>query len=261
MSNDPEKVAAFVKSLTKEMLASCGPIFITPGLNTYPYQMIDNGTYALIDTAKKRLLVTCHHVWKAYLDVRGENPNAVLALNFGDGDASVAFAFPERQLVCADADLDLAVFDFEPSRVAHISHQKTWFRISEWPIETTKEGDFVSLMGFAGKEIKKEGLVCTFSTRVLPFRISGVGAKEIWIFNEPVNNEVFAFIRQSLGGLSGSPAYTRDKTGAKLVGFVRSGYKLEAPEETNADSIFAGTLILTPASFLQPDGSLRRPEI
>jgi len=56
MNNPPEQVAAFVKSLTNEMLAFCGPIFITPGLDTYPDQMIDNGTYSLIDTGQKRLL-------------------------------------------------------------------------------------------------------------------------------------------------------------------------------------------------------------
>ena len=78
--------------------------------------MIDNGTYCLIDTGKKRLLVTCHHVWQAYLDYQRENPDVTLAINLGDGDASIAFAFPERQLIDTDADLDLAVFGFEPSQ-------------------------------------------------------------------------------------------------------------------------------------------------
>ncbi len=256
MNPDPDKVAEFVKSLTNEMLTYCGPIFITPGLNTYPEQMIDNGTYSLIDTGQRRLLVTCHHVWEAYLEYRRENADAVLALNLGDGGASIAFAFPERQLISVDAALDLVVFDFEPIHIVQVRHQKDWFRIRKWPIQTARDGDFVGLMGFSGKEIKKDGQNCTFATCVLPFRVSGVGVKEIWIFNETVNQEVFSYARQRLGGLSGSPAYTLSASGADLVGFVKSGYKAVGPEKASADSIFAGTLILTPASFLQPDGSL-----
>src|SRR5689334_3502484 len=103
MNHPPDHVAAFVESLTNEMLAFCGPIFITPGLLTYPKQMIDNGTFSLIDTGERRLLVTCHHVWQAYLDCRTENPDATLGINLGNGDASIAFAFPERQLIDADA--------------------------------------------------------------------------------------------------------------------------------------------------------------
>src|SRR5437773_12255319 len=107
MNDHREHVAAFVESLTNEMLAFCGPIFITPGLKTYPEQMIDNGTYSLIDTGKKRLLVTCQHVWQAYLNCRKENPDAALGINLGDDVASIAFAFPERQLIAEDSELDL----------------------------------------------------------------------------------------------------------------------------------------------------------
>jgi magnesium chelatase family protein len=67
------------------MLTYCGPIFITPGLMTYPDQMIDNGTYPLINTGQRRLLVTCHHVWQAYLDCRKINPDAALGINLGNG--------------------------------------------------------------------------------------------------------------------------------------------------------------------------------
>jgi hypothetical protein len=176
--------AAFVKTLSKEMLAFCGPIFITPGLRTYPEQMIDNGTYSLIDTSKRRLLVTCHHVWQAYLDCRTKNPDAALCINLGDGTASIAFVLPERQLIAADADLDLAVFDFEPSQIrvnkTQINHQKNWFSIRNWPIPKASDGEHIALMGFPGKRIKKEGILCTFRTQVLPLKITHVGEKQVY---------------------------------------------------------------------------------
>jgi hypothetical protein len=151
------------------MLAFCGPIFITPGLTTIPEQMIDNGTYSLIDTGEKRLLVTCQHVWQAYLDCRSANPDAALGLTLGEGDASIAFASPEGQLIEVDADLDLAVFDFEPSQVhlnnVRVNHQKDWFPIRQWPISKIGEGEYVALMGFPGKRTKKDGMLCTLPPR------------------------------------------------------------------------------------------------
>lgn len=180
MSNRPKRVAAFVESLTKEMLAFCGPIFITPGLKTYPGQMVDNGTYSLLDTGRKMLLVTCYHVWQAYLDYRVKTPEAVLCLNLGEGDASVAFALPERQLIDSDPGLDLAVFDFDPNSIsldkAKVNQQKDWFRIERWPIPKVGSGDFVVLMGFPGKRVKKAGQLCRFTAQAIP--PEGYGRRE-----------------------------------------------------------------------------------
>lgn len=264
MTDHRERVAAFVQSLSKEMLAFCGPIFITPGLRTYPEQMIDNGTYSLIDTGERRLLVTCHHVWQAYLDYRKQIPEAALCINLGDGDASVAFISPDHQLVSANADLDLVVFAFEPSQIrmneAPINVQKKWFVVRRWPILKACGGDRIVLMGFSGARVKKVGMHCTFRTQVLPLKISHAGDKVIYVFNDGPNVEVFNDIKGWLGGLSGSPAFTIGKDGASLVGFVRSGFKqTEANKCLSEDSIFSGSLLLTHASFLQQDGTLACP--
>jgi hypothetical protein len=198
------------------------------------------------------------------LECRKENPAAALGINLGDGDASVAFAFPERQLIAEDSDLDLAVFDFEPSQIrvnkTQIKHQKDWFPIRQWPILKPNDGEYLALMGFPGKRINKDGMLCTFRTQVLPLKITHVGQKQIYIMNEGENVEVFNDIKSWLGGLSGSPAYTISKNGASLVGFVKSGFK-QGGEETNtgAASVFSGSLSLTHACFLQPDGTLAHP--
>lgn len=246
------------------MLAFCGPVFITPGVNTYPEQMIDNGTYSLIDTGERRLLVTCHHVWQAYLDHRQNHPETNFGLNLGDGDATIGFNRPERHLIDSDADLDLAVFEFEPSQILinknAISHQKNWFRIRHWPIAKAKEGDCVVLMGFPGKEIRKEGPLCVVNAYPIPLRVSSVGSRAILILNMQENVKVFSEVKNVLGGLSGSPAYTLGENGASLVGFVKSGYKPRDSDYHNAENnLFAGTLFLTHASFLQRDGTLVRP--
>ena len=167
-------------------------------------------------------------------------------------------------MIDADADLDLAVFDFQPTQIqvnnVKVNHQKDWFPIRQWPIPVVADKEHVALMGFPGKRIKKDGVVCTFRTQVLPLKISGVGQKQIFIFNEGENVEVFNDIKTWLGGLSGSPAYALGANGASLVGFVRSGYKeVEGQQTCGEDSLFSGTLALTHPSFLRPDGTLVRP--
>ena len=156
------------------------------------------------------------------------------------------------------------VFDFEPSQVrvnkAQMNNQKNWFPISQWPIPKAGEGEYVALMGFSGKQIAREGMLCTFRTQVLPLKISGVGHKQIYILNEGENVEVFNDVKSHLGGLSGCPAYKLGAHGASLVGFVKSGFKQSGEEtEISDDSVFSGSLSLTHACFLQRDGTLARP--
>lgn len=114
-------------------------------------------------------------------------------------------------------------------------------------------------MGFPRKRTEKTGKLCTFSAQALAFRVTGVGSNRFYILNAAENVEVFNDTKNCLGGLSGSPAYTFGEYGASLVGFVRSGFKRPGAEaDTGSDSIFAGSLCLTHASFLQADGTLAR---
>jgi hypothetical protein len=255
-----------VKQLAQEMLEYCGPILIVPGINSWPDQMIANATYSLIDTGQKRLLITCHHVWQGYLDRRAQDPRCVLALNLGDGEANIAFSHPESCVIDSDPDLDLAVFDFEPDHIklgqTPLSHQKKWFPVPQWPMKKASEGDTIVLMGFPGSLIRKAGRLCTFTAQHVPMTVSGVGHKTIMVFNHAENRESLAWINKGPGGLSGSPAYTRDENGEfRIVGFVRAGCKkLDAGESTgNETSLFAGSLVLTHSCFLQPDRKLIRP--
>jgi hypothetical protein len=260
----PKLESSFVQQIATELIRFCGPIFITPGLMTYPSDMIDSGTYSLIDTGRKRLLVTCHHVWQEYLENLKTNPDTTLGLNLGDGNSSIAFACPERQIIDADPELDLVVFAFDPAQIrannVAVRHKKEWFPIGEWPIAHAQEGSYLVLMGFSGEQSEKKGTQITFMTQPVPLKVSGIGLKQIAIFNESENQEVFGDIKNSLGGFSGSPAYTLGEKGSSLVGFVKSGYKQSRPLQVGPqpDSVFAGSLFLTHASFLNPDGTLAR---
>jgi hypothetical protein len=265
MMSEPDKEAVregaleFKKRIGSEMLSCCGPIFIVPRVESFPNEMIDNGTFSLIRTDSRWLLVTCDHVWKGYLKALKTFPEAALCLNLGGLHSSIAFNKPAHQLIDNDPDLDLAVFDFDPEQIrageTQIQHGKKWFHVRQWPIPRPAVSDYLFTMGFPGKRVKKSGMICTFVTEPLLFKITHVGHREIFIFNEGDNVDIFGEIKNALGGLSGSPAYTLGENGASLVGFVKSGYKPSA-SDVPGDSIFSGSLKLVHAGCLNPNGTL-----
>src|SRR6266852_1816998 len=48
----------------------CGPIFFTLSLKSALGNVTNNGSFGLVDTGSKKLLVTCHHVWKEFQERR-----------------------------------------------------------------------------------------------------------------------------------------------------------------------------------------------
>lgn len=260
MNADRKEVEAFRERIGAQMLSCCGPIFLVPRIDTLPAEMIDVGTFSLIRTPSHWLLVTCDHVWQKYKETRKTHPDAALCVNLGGVESSIAFDDPLRQFIASDPELDLAVFEFHPENLRAgkmaIKHQKNWFPVPTWPTPKPVAGDYIFLMGFPARRVKTDGMICKFVTTPLLFKITYVSEREILILNEGNNVEVFNDIKHELGGLSGSPAYTLGENGGSLVGFVKSGYKPLPGDERDNDSIFSGSLKLTHACFLKPDGTL-----
>ena len=251
----------WIEQLDRELFRFCGQIFVAPALNSYPEQMIGNGTYALIDTGKKRVLVTCCHVWDEYEKHHDANLETVLAVSLGDGNSCIKFNNPENHRISIDRDLDLVVLEFEPEAVP-VSHNKSWFRISKWPIPRIEKGSHIVTMGFPGAWRKTDGVNCVFKRVVIPFAVTDVSNIGIAAFSDGKNNQVLNDMKDSLGGISGSPAYClNEKRELCLVGFVKSGVEeTDAPNrkyQSSPDSPVPA-VFFTHASFLQSDGSLAR---
>jgi hypothetical protein len=79
----------------------CGPLFFTKSLHTPVGNIPHNGSFGLIDTGKKKLMVTCHHVWDTFKKLRSENPE----LKFG-------ICFDIRRPVVIDVDSLFVVVTF-----------------------------------------------------------------------------------------------------------------------------------------------------
>ena len=250
-----------IEQLDCVLFRYCGPVFVAPALKSYPEQMIGNGTYALIDTGKKHLLVTCCHVWDEYEKYHDNDLETVLAVSLGDGDSSIAFKNPKSHLVDIDRDLDLVVLEFDPKEIP-VSHNKSWFRISEWPIPRIEKGRYIATLGFPGDWRRTAGVECVFRRVAIPLSVTDVNEKTIAAFSDEENNQVLNDMKDSLGGISGSPAYRLNERGELcLVGFAKAGTeKSDAPNrkyQSSPDSPLSA-IFFTHANFLQPDGSLAR---
>ena len=249
----------WIEQLDRELFRYCGPVFVAPALKSYPEQMIGNGTYALIDTGEKRLLVTCCHVWDEYEKHHDANSETVLAVSLGDGDSNIAFKNPKSHLVSIDRDLDLVVLEFEPKEIP-VSHNKSWFRVSDWPIPRIEKGSHIVTLGFPGDWRRTAGVECVFRRVAIPLSVTDVSKYSIAAFSDGKNDQVLNDMKDSLGGISGSPAYRlNEKSELCLVGFAKSGSeKTDAPNrkyQSSPDSPLPA-VFLTHASFLQPDGLL-----
>jgi hypothetical protein len=248
-----------IAKLSYELLRYCGPIFVAPALNSYPKDMIGNGTFALIDTGQKRILVTCCHVWDEYQRQHDAERETILAMAMGEGDSCFAFKNPEEHLIIADRDLDLAVFEFAPQGDG-IRRDKSWFKITDWPISKATRGEYVVTLGFPGAWRFTSGTECKFACAAIPLAVTDTTDRTIAAFSDGENRQVLDDMKDSLAGISGSPAYQLARNGKlRLIGFARVG-----PSESSApDRKYRASpgsplpaVFFTHASFLQPDGKL-----
>lgn len=241
-----------VEWLTQKLLSHSGPIFISPKLEAYPSEMIGNGTFALLDTGDKRILVTCHHVWQEFLDQQSTNPATVLGVTLGKGESVIAFKEPHRQLIDLNEELDLAVFEFDSARI-HISHQKEWFKITSWPIPKVNSGSYVVTLGFPGAWRRTDGVRCRMDYVATPFKVSASGAVSFLATNEEENDQVLADMGGCWGGFSGSPVFSLLETGdLQLVGFTKLGPGDRASQSASATVAFSHAHFLTPQGMLRP---------
>jgi hypothetical protein len=206
-------------------------------------------------------MVTCSHVWDAYETKHDADAETVLAVSLGDGRSNLAFKNPKDHCVALDRDLDLVVLDFEPAEI-RVPHNKSWFKVSHWPLPRIGNGDHIVTLGFPGAWRETAGEECFFRCAAIPFLVTDVNGRTIAAFPDGRNNQVLNDMKNSLGGLSGSPAYRLDGRGElELIGFAKLGAaNAEVPNrkyQSLPDSPLPA-VFFTHASFLQPDGSLSR---
>src|SRR3954470_20308472 len=131
----------------EQMLHFCGPIFIAPSRSAPPSQIIANGTFGLIETDLGRFLITCFHVYEAYVEAKASRPETIMAILLRTGFKARVF---ESTLIDGDKDIDLAVFKWDNGFLG----EKGFVTVRQFPIPRVSVGSVVALQGFPGQSRK-----------------------------------------------------------------------------------------------------------
>jgi hypothetical protein len=232
-----------------KMLTHCAPVFILRSGVPFPNCIYANGTVALIDTGRRKLFVTCDHVWSEFANFRKDNADARMAVICRTG-ACVPIYIDDATLIDCDKELDLAVFDANSAEKTMI--YKEFYKIYRFPIADPKPGKPISFIGFPAEARRVTEELGNFGYSSFGLIVSDVSDSMILLANNDPrilrDNRGNQAPPGDIGGMSGAPAYVRPLSGGfDLAGFVRAG------DRSDTD------IRLSKASFLREDGSLFRP--
>jgi hypothetical protein len=232
------------------MLRHCAPVFFIPAVDSKPSEIVANGTIALLDTGEKLVLMTCNHVLDAFHEYKQKQGTGCLCTVF-DGYVRRPIVIDENTVIDADQGVDLAVFPAFPQ--SWPMGTKEFYRVERWPIPKAKVGDPISFIGFPGNARVTTDALGNFQYSSFGLTVSDVSDRKFVIRGDGPDrgrledNDGNLIQPIALRGMSGSPAYVRDKrAGFQLAGFVQMG-------DSSSDDLF-----FTHASVLNRDGSLRK---
>lgn len=234
-----------------ELLPYCGPLFFSRSLTSAFGNVTANGSFGLVDTGQKRLLVTCHHVWDEFQKARDKDSQLRLLVCLGRPFPVVLDLEPFDQ----DKSLDIAVFDIAPLLQACAGRK--FFSLNHNLPPHVHVGDRLFLFGYPGflRCATAEGV--GFGRMCYAVNVSDVSvsrfvadvsqAKAIYVEEQNRGEE-----DNPHGGISGSPCFlVQDDRPLRLVGFATSEIAFPSPESPRL-------LRFTHARCLNPDGTINK---
>ena len=216
-----------------------------------------NGTGSLIRLRGGSFIVTNHHVWKAFLDIKKSEPNVSLMLIRHDsgGDkidvGEVGVDISEARVVALDEELDLAVLEYCSAEIEEAG--KEYYDLSSSPAIRATEGASGLFVGFPGSGENFEGERWTYSANLLQLRINSVSDTEFNLRAENTKKQVLDVNSSGFPGMSGSLVYCSrdDRQPASPCGILFFG-------PTNCSVVEKGDFVATHLDLIQSDGTINR---
>lgn len=191
----------------------CGPIFFTRSLEQAFGNVTNNGSFGLVDTGKRKLLVTCHHVLAGFHGLRLMNPELKMCVCF---DWKTPIVFDADKPIDTDQTIDLATFDMEPFLSACGGHD--FFNVQRNPPPKVKKGDVLFFIGFPGHLRRVVDGALGFGRS--PYAVVAAGADDLHFYSDISNVQR---PDDDVGGISGCPCFSvRGGKPIQLVGFATS---------------------------------------
>lgn len=237
----PEQAKALVAGplgteMAKFPVRFCKPAYFgVPPSREHP-AAINSGTTTLLNCRGTLLAVTCHHVIDGYRRKLAEDRNCSFAI------ANCHFD-PLAQLAAEDHAIDIAVLQITPEQAAVIKRNsngigEAFYPLNAWPPAPVKVGDFVAYAGFPG-DLREHvsldeisfGSYSSGACRVTDLYADYLTCefeREFWIQNF-VEHEP-----ESLGGLSGGPAFVIRYSAAGIISYEFAGLIFRMHESTES---------------------------
>ncbi len=229
-------VGALGEQMAKFPVRFCKPIhFGVPPSREQPI-IINSGTASLLRLRGEPLAVTCAHVIESYRKKLSKDKNCVFAIGN-------CYLDPLAQLIAEDVSVDAAVISLSQEQVGRITHGAAgigdaFFELDPTHAAMVQVDDYVAFAGFP-EDLRQ---VSTFNE--LNFGSYSSGAcrvtdahsdyltcqfeREHWIIN------FMERYPNSLGGLSGGPAFVicRSSAGVQYYDFAGIAYQMHEESES-----------------------------
>lgn len=195
----------------------CGPLFFARSLGSALGNVTANGSFGLVDTGQKKLLVTCHHVWDEFEKSR-EHDSGLRMFVCLDRNPPVCL---DSAPVGLDRSLDIATFDIEPLLGA--CEGRKFFPLREVRACPLNPADRLFFFGYPGylRSVSGEGI--QFGRFSYAVSVSGVSGLR-FIADVSHAKRIYAPQFEGIettnphGGISGSPCFlVRDDRTVQLV--------------------------------------------
>lgn len=189
----------------------CGPIFFTKSLQTPLGNVTNNGSFGLVDTGGRKLLVTCQHVWAGFQKERDSNAGLKMCICLDR-----PFCFEPGKPVWEDERLDIASFDIDP-QLGGCSGRKFWpWRQNAVP--AVESGDVLFFIGFPG-HLRHETAECVkFGRSPFWMKVHSVDGQHVLCDILRLNVKMQP---NQFGGISGCPCFlVREYKTIQLAGFA-----------------------------------------
>jgi hypothetical protein len=209
-----------------------------------------NGTGSLIDTGQRRLLVTNHHVYDAFLKCRSEVPCSKLLMSGVDGTPFLTIS--DEQCVASDVTCDLAVLEIQPAIIERLG--KRFYRSTSWPPKRPRKGAKVVVLGYPGQG---RAPISSDSLGIMPLAIgrtvTSLSDRHFVLADE--DGDAYTHAPEgpkpltSYGGISGSAAYEFRSNPRGLGDFRLCGFAYEQSQ--------SGAVYIAHADHINADGTIR----
>jgi len=243
--------------LLPKIKPSGGPLFFATSLKEARGHVLDSGSFGLVDTGKKKLLVTCHHVWNDFLKQRAKHSKCKLCVCLDERSPVVFSEFADGtkiEPIDQNKELDIATFDMSPFLSA--CKGRRFFKLDTGVGGQLKEQDAVAIIGYPGKfRTELEEGISFGNVPHIGFASSISGYFFVMDFTRmmSINRELdmhHKSEKHQYGGISGGPCFMfgRDYEPV-LVGIVSDNLKFSFGE--------LDIIKITSTSCIDEDGKLR----